>query len=169
MQKLLGIASFAFMCLLSYSQSSPPKDPPIPFTLSDKERLIKIETKTESLEKQMQENFIATQNQFQNVHAEIQETRNEIQEIRNEIQEIRNDIKWLTGIFITSIIAMVGFILWDRRTFLKPFESKAKEIEATLDDIKKDSRTLNKLIDALKEKSQQDEQLASILRKHHLL
>ncbi len=91
------------------------------------------------------------------------------QEIRNEIQEIRNDIKWLTGILITSIIALVGFILWDRRTFLKPFESRAKEIEATLDDIKKDSRTLNKLIDALKEKSQQDEQLASILRKHHLL
>ncbi|GAB4205633.1 MAG: hypothetical protein Fur0023_14670 [Bacteroidia bacterium] len=155
MQRLLVIMLFTLVYFLSYSQTpnpnQNPKDTPIPFTLSDKERLIKIEAKTESLEQQ------------------IQGIRDEIQEIRNEIQEIRSDIKWLAGMFLTSIIALVGFILWDRRTFLKPFESKAKEIDATLDDIKKDSRTLNKLIEALKEKSQQDEHLASILRKHHLL
>lgn len=148
MQRLLVIILFTLVHFLSYSQTpnpnQNPKDTPIPFTLSDKERLIKIEAKTESLEQQ-------------------------IQGIRDEIQEIRSDIKWLAGMFLTSIIALVGFILWDRRTFLKPFESKAKEIDATLDDIKKDSRTLNKLIEALKEKSQQDEHLASILRKHHLL
>ncbi len=67
------------------------------------------------------------QENFQEIRNEIQENRNEIQEIRNEIQEIRNDIKWLTGILITSIIALVGFILWDRRTSSNPSNPEQKK------------------------------------------
>ncbi len=141
------------------SDNTTNKDIPIPYTLSDRERLVKLETKVDDMQQQM----ILMREEMQQQNASLRE------EMHDEIKEIRSDIKWLAGIFISGIIAIVGFILWDRRTYLKPFEAKAKEIENTIDEIKKDRNLLYKLLDILKEKSKTDQDIASLLRKHHLL
>ncbi|GAB4453005.1 MAG: hypothetical protein OHK0036_15440 [Bacteroidia bacterium] len=157
-----SIISLFIVVNIANSQNSKPsdnttnKDIPIPYTLSDRERLIKLETKVDNLEKKADD----MQQQMPLMREEMHE----------EIKEIRSDIRWLAaGIFITGMLAIVGFILWDRRTYIKPFEARAKEIESTLEDIKKDRNLLYKLLDILKEKSKTDEDIASLLRRHHLL
>lgn len=121
------------------SDNTTNKDIPIPYTLSDRERLVKLETKVDDMQQQMILMREEMQQQNASLREEIQQQNASLrEEMHDEIKEIRSDIKWLAGIFISGIIAIVGFILWDRRTYLKPFEAKAKEIESTLEDIKKD-------------------------------
>ncbi|MEW6772558.1 MAG: hypothetical protein AB1304_01005 [Bacteroidota bacterium] len=141
----LSVISLLIVINIITAQTSKPsdntknKDIPIPYTLSDRERLVKLETKVDDMQQQMILMREEMQQQNASLREEIQQQNASLrEEMHDEIKEIRSDIKWLAGIFISGIIAIVGFILWDRRTYLKPFEAKAKEIESTLEDIKKD-------------------------------
>jgi hypothetical protein len=78
----------------------------IPFTLDDRDRLIRVEQRMDALEKTMDAKFDSLQGQI-------------------------NDIKTLMYFVLGGMLGLMGFILWDRRTFLKPFETRAGDLEAT--------------------------------------
>jgi hypothetical protein len=60
---------------------------------------------------------------------------------------------------ITLMIFMLGYMIYDRRTAMHPIREKADRTE----------NNLQSLIRALREKAQNDDQLAQILRSHGLL
>ena len=70
-----------------------------------------------------------------------------------------NDVKTLMYFVLGGMLGIIGFILWDRRTFLKPFESEAKELHKTDEQI----------ILALREQAKTNPSLAEILRSAGLL
>ena len=118
---------------------------PVPYTLADRDRLIKVET-------------------------EISSVRNEMNALRNEMnarldsQQIQiDDLKtlffWGFSIIITLIIFMLGYMIWDRRTALKPALLKAED--AT-------DKTRN-LVAALREYARSHPDLAEILKTYGLL
>ena len=55
------------------------------------------------------------------------------EELKAEIKDVRNEIKefmlWGFGVTFAGIFALIGFVLWDRRTALAPAIRKSRELE----------------------------------------
>jgi len=80
----------------------------IPFTQEDRDRLIRLETKVESLQRQIDDLKLSTQRQFDNQYTLI---------------------LWGFGILFGGMGILIGFVIWDRRTALAPAIRKNKELE----------------------------------------
>ncbi|MBF0622650.1 MAG: hypothetical protein HQL54_12055 [Magnetococcales bacterium] len=79
----------------------------------------------------------------------------------------------LFGALVTLIVALFGYIAWDRRTMMKPFqerlESLEKELHRDLDLQHPDGSRITRMLHALRELAKQDEKVATILRSFSLL
>lgn len=105
---------FYFLCSnMIYSQSVDDKraNTPIPFTLADRDRLIKMDIKIEEMEKRNEERFILTQKQFE--------------VMQKQMDDVKTEVRFVLGL----IIGLIGFILWDRTTLVKPIERRLKKVE----------------------------------------
>jgi len=90
--------------------------------------------------------------------------RNEMQSMRNEMQSMRSEIlgfmKWGFGLLFSGMFILVGFILWDRRSTLKPVKDELDELER---------RKVDRIIAAMKKLSEEDSRIAQVLRSVGLL
>lgn len=72
----------------------------------------------------------------------------------------------ILGAFAAIVAATIGFALWDRRTMVRPFESKMKTIE---EELAQNREHLHSLLEALRSLGQTDEKVAEVLRQFRLL
>jgi len=91
----------------------------IPFTQDDRDRLIRLEEQYHSLSKEIQSLRREMNIKFDAIQIQIND-------IKLQINDIKTFMLWgfgiLFGVTITSMIGMVGFILWDRRTTIRKFK-----------------------------------------------
>jgi hypothetical protein len=118
---------------------------PVPYTLADRDRLIKVETEISSVRIEM--------NAFRN------ELNARLESQQKQIDDLKTLFFWGFSIIITLIIFMLGYTIWDRRTALKPALLKAED--AT-------DKTRN-LTAALREYARSHPDLAEILKTYGLL
>ena len=89
------------------------------------------------------------------------------------LDDSNNTMLVLFGSLITLIVALFGYIAWDRRTMMKPMLERIERIEQdvtqSLDSSNTDASKLSQLISAVRELARTDEQLATILRSFSLL
>nr|VFJ50132.1 MAG: hypothetical protein BECKDK2373C_GA0170839_10287 [Candidatus Kentron sp. DK] len=88
--------------------------------------------------------------------------------------EGRMDSLWnLMLVILAAIFGLIGFVVWDRKTALKPLEERLGRIENDLErdlDIKSsDGSRFTRLIEALREVASQDGRLADALQRYSLL
>ncbi|GIV29037.1 MAG: hypothetical protein KatS3mg028_0103 [Bacteroidia bacterium] len=88
--------------------------------------------------------------------------------LTNELMKFIPYYGFYPGVFTTITAATIGFAIWDRRTMVRPFETKVKELDEKIEELKKEPLA-KKLLDTLKEKAQTDKELEKILRSYHLL
>ena len=69
-------------------------------------------------------------------------------------------MKWGFGLLFTGMLILVGFILWDRRSTLKPVKDELDELER---------RKVDRIIAAMKKLSEEDSRIAQVLRSVGLL
>jgi hypothetical protein len=81
-------------------------------------------------------------------------------------EQQHNTIMILIGVFATITAVTIGFALWDRRTMIRPFETKVKEIETNMDTLKTSNKNL---IESLRELAKTDTKLAEVLKQFNLL
>ena len=81
------------------------------FNNEDRARMIRTETKLEELEKRMIERF---------------------EQVDKRFEENFTYIGYIIALFGTMFAATIAFALWDRRTMIKPFETKIIEIESEI-------------------------------------
>jgi len=97
------------------------------------------------------------------VNKRIDDVRNElkgdIEGLRDELKEDIADLKSLVYVILAGIIALIGFVIWDRRTALSPVISKTKELE------ERDDLTLR----ILKEYALKEPKMAEVLKSLKLL
>ncbi len=110
----------------------------IPYTLADRDRLIRLDAEMSSLRNEMNTRFDAQQKQS---------------------DDLRALFFWGFSITITLLIFMLGYMIWDRRTALRPALTKAEEAS----DKAKDLTTV------LREYARTHPDLAEILRTYGLL
>ena len=52
-----------------------------------------------------------------------------VDDLRSELKGDIDDLRGLIYVVLAGIIALIGFVIWDRRTALSPVISKTKELE----------------------------------------
>jgi hypothetical protein len=76
-------------------------------------------------------------------------------------------------LIIAGIFGLIGFIVWDRRTVLKPVEQRLDRMESYLEydlEIRHDEGSrLTRLVKVLREMAREDERLAAVLRSFSLM
>ena len=118
------------------------------FTPEDRARMIRTETKLEDLEKRMLERFDQVDKRF---------------------EDNLSYIGYMIGLFGSMFALTLVFALWDRRTMVRPFETKVNEIDAELLKLKNNKNTQLKIVSVLRDLSKTDPKLADILKSHKLL
>jgi len=161
-----ALITLLILLILSAINAPAQEQQPVPYTLADRDRLIKVENEISSV-----------RNEMNSLRNEMNSLRNEMNSLRNEMnarlesidkqfeyqQKQIDDLKtlfyWGFGIIITLIVFMLGYMIWDRRTALKPALVQAEEAK---------DKTIN-LIVALREYAKSHPDLAEILKTYGLL
>ena len=70
-----------------------------------------------------------------------EELKAEIKDVRTEIKDVGTEIKEFMlfgfGVTFAGIFALIGFVLWDKRTALAPAVKKARELEEREERVEK--------------------------------
>jgi len=148
----LGCAALSIFAANYSSGQNASSSTSIPYTLEDRDRAVRMEEKQNSLEKRIDSMD---------------------KKMDTQIAEIRADMKWQFGMLISSMFILVGFILWDRRTAIKPLEARVKLIEQMQDDqiktLANNQSKLKSLIEVLQNLGKEDPKLANVLKQFNLL
>ncbi len=135
---------FLIILLLSFSLSSFTQSTAVPFTLEDRDRIIQTELEVKSLRNEMNVKFESMETRFESI-----DTRFESIDIRfDSLQKQLDNIYVLLIFILGAVFSLIGFVIWDRRTAIKPLQ-----------------REHDKLIKALFEYSINHKDLAEILKK----
>jgi hypothetical protein len=114
----------------------------VPYTLEDRDRLIRVEARLYELDKR------------------FEQIDKRFEQIDKRFDDMFTFLWILAGIFTTLTGATIGFAIWDRRSMIRPFEFRIKELE---------EGKVDRLISSLRDIAQADKSVADILRKHNLL
>jgi hypothetical protein len=98
----------------------------IPFTLDDRDRIIRTEQKVEAVKTEMTARFEAVDKRF---------------------DQLFNFLWAIIGIFTAMMISVFGFAFWDRKLSLAPLKKEDQRIIAVLVDF---AKTQPKLLESLK-------------------
>jgi hypothetical protein len=90
----------------------------IPFTLDDRDRLIRTEQKVESLKTEMNARFEAVNKQFEAVD--------------QRFDQLFNFLWAIIGIFTAMMVSVFGFAFWDRKLSLAPMKREEEKIRQSL-------------------------------------
>ncbi|MDW8296086.1 MAG: hypothetical protein RMJ97_04305 [Raineya sp.] len=149
-----------FVFLISYSVSAQQS---VPFTLEDRDRLIKIEQRLDDMEKRFNQ-------RFEQIDKRFEELRNDMnarfEQIDKRFEQQMNFLWILTTIFITITAAALGFAWWDRRTMIRPFETKTKAME---EKIELNHQEIKNLVGTFRELAKSDNRVAEALKQFNLL
>jgi len=88
----------------------------VPFTLEDRDRIIRLE-----------------ENQKEGFKALMQR----IDDTNKRIDDVINIMLWGFGVLFAGMMSLIGFVIWDRRSALAPAIRKTKELEEREEKIEK--------------------------------
>ena len=139
------------------------------FTDEDRARMIRTETRLEAVEKRMEEGFTQMDKRFEQVDKRFEQVDKRFEQVDKRFDDHLSYIGYIIGLFGTICAVIIGFTLWDRRTMVRPFETKVNEIDAELLKLKNNKNTQLKIVSVLRDLSKTDNRLAEILKSHKLL
>ncbi|MEM0941264.1 MAG: hypothetical protein AAGI25_15975 [Bacteroidota bacterium] len=96
--RLLTFLVFLLLVLETYSQSTA-----VPYTLEDRDRMIRLEEKFESQQKQL--------------------------------DDIKSLFYWGFGIMISLSLFTMGYMVWDRRTALRPVQDESRTLSEKYENL----------------------------------
>lgn len=111
----------------------------VPFTLEDRDRLIRIEAKME---------------------AKFEEIDKRFEQIDKRFADMMGFMWMLASVFGGIVVVTIGFAIWDRRTMVRPFEKKIRGLEED---------KVDKLVSSLRELAKTEVRVEDVLRKFNLL
>ncbi|MCF8364222.1 MAG: hypothetical protein K9H16_00475 [Bacteroidales bacterium] len=143
MKKLVTCFIFFLLVLQAFPQSHE-----VPFTLDDRDRIMRTEERIESLRTEMNSKFEAIDYRFDAMETKL-----------DAINSKFEPLYWAFGILLTLMLFILGYIIWDRRTALHPIQNKTMNLE----------ERVNKLEYLSKEQAKKDPLFAELMRQAGLL
>jgi hypothetical protein len=122
----------------------------VPFTLDDRDRIMRTEEQVKSLRNEMNAKFEAVETKFEAVETKIEALETKIDAVKSKFEPLY----WAFGILITLMFFILGFIIWDRRTALNPIQHKTYSIE----------ERMNKMENVFREQAKKNPVFAELLK-----
>lgn len=123
MKKILIIVVFCCLVVQVFSQTHE-----VPFTLEDRDRIMRTEKSIESLRAEMNAKFEAVDYRFVGIEGKFDGLEAKIDAMNSKFEPLY----WAIGIFIVISLFTLGYIIWDRRTALYPVQDKTRNLEERL-------------------------------------
>ena len=125
---------------------------------TDRELLIELRTMIIEMDKRFE--------QVDKRFAELREDMNKrFEQVDKRFEQIMSFVWILAAIFGAMTGVTIAFALWDRRTMIRPFETKVSELE---NRIKKNREYYDQLIAALKGYASKNKKFADIIQPFNL-
>ena len=128
------------------------------FTQKDRELLIELKTKMDGID-----------NRFEQVDKRFEQVDKRFGELREDMNkrfEQMMSFVWILAAILGAMVSVtIGFAIWDRRTMVRPFETKVSELDKKITVNRKDYETL---ISVLKEYAEKNKRFASVIQRFHL-
>jgi chromosome segregation ATPase len=138
----------------------------IPYTLEDRERLIRLEVKLDEMSKRFEQRFEQIERRLDQIDRRFEQIDKRFEQIDKRFeqgdQRSGQMITLFMGIvaaFAVVVATTIGFAIWDRRTALDPVLKQGKQI----------GDHSEKLEQVLRSYAEQEPRLADILRRFGLL
>jgi peptidoglycan hydrolase CwlO-like protein len=128
------------------------------FTQKDRELLIRLDTKVTEMDKRFADLREDMNKRFEQVDKRFEQ-------VDKRFGEMMTYIGILAAIFAAITVGTISFALWDRRTMIRPFESKVADLDKKIMDNKDKYETL---ISALKEYADKNKKFADSIRQFNL-
>jgi hypothetical protein len=135
MRKILRITVLFLILLPSFVRAETKE---IPFTLDDRDRIIRTEQNLESLRTEMKTRFDGVKSEM-NTRFENMDKR---------FDQLFNFLWAIIGIFSTMMISVFGFAFWDRKLSLAPMKREEEKIKTVLREL---SRSQPKLAEIMRQ------------------
>lgn len=182
MQRLLAAWVLATLTCFSGGPRSALAADTIP-AVSDENRLIRLETKVDALIDLLNQRMDHLEQRMGHLEQRMDRIERRMDRIEQRMdrrfQELRTDMNsqfdrlnalliGLCSIFGLLVVALFGFVLWDRRSMLRPLEADMRRLEGDL--ATKGSKTrLDATVNALRAWAQDNHQLAAVLKRLNLM
>ncbi|OQX79206.1 MAG: hypothetical protein B6D64_05225 [Bacteroidetes bacterium 4484_276] len=134
MKKYLLLFVFISCYITIFSQSSA-----VPFTLEDRDRIIRTEQEIKSLRNEMNTRFESLNTKFESIDTKFESQQLQINNLKESISDIKVLLLWGFGIMFSLFLFMLGYMIWDRRTALNPVRIKTETISNILRDFAKEN------------------------------
>ncbi len=125
------------------------------------ERLTRLEEGQKAILREMDKRFESMDRRFESMD--------------KRFDQLINVVIAIISAFAGIVAVTIGFAIWDRRTMIRPFETKIKAMESQLSDVavrvaeEYDTEKLNRLIAAMKKCAGTNKEIADALRSFNLL
>lgn len=153
MKQRLIILLLPFLIVIGYKTNAQDTDArantPVPFTLADRDRIMRTELGINALEKRIDERFDAQDKRF-----DAEDKRFDAQDKRFDAQDkrfdaIQNQMNILFGflfLILGGVMSLIAFVIYDRRTILKPVNKKQNDLETVLIKYSRKDKDLRELL-----------------------
>jgi Mg2+ and Co2+ transporter CorA len=139
------------------------------FTRKDREILIELRTRMMEIDKR----FEQIDKRFEQIDIRMAELRADTNKRFEELREDNNNrfnqmmsfIYILAGIFGAMTAATISFALWDRKTMIRPFETKVKEMDK---EIAANRENTQKIMEFQKDYASKNRQYSDVLQRHNV-
>ncbi|UCH98824.1 MAG: hypothetical protein JSV88_15730 [Candidatus Aminicenantes bacterium] len=128
------------------------------FTQKDRELLIRLDTKVAEMDKRFADLRDDMNKRFEQVDKRFEQ-------VDKRFGEMMTYIGILAAIFAAITVGTISFALWDRRTMIRPFESKVADLDKRITDNKE---KYENLIPVLKDYASKNKKFADILKQYNL-
>ena len=126
------------------------------FTQQDRDMLIEVKITLKEMDKRISELREDMNKRFEQVDKRIEQ-------VDKRIDDSISFMWILASIFAGMFVLTIGFALWDRRTMIRPFETKFTEMD------KKNEEKYCNLISALREYAAKDKKFAAAMERFNIL
>ena len=129
------------------------------FTQKDRELIITLKVKVEEIDKR----FEQIDKRFEQIDKRFEQIDKQFEQVDHRFSDLISFLWMIVGIFTAITVSTIGFALWDRRTMIRPFEKKIKELEESKID------KIDKITASLRTLAKTDTKLAEVLKEYNLL
>lgn len=136
MRKLLLLLIAYGLPALATAQGAEQNNQAVPYTLADRDRMVRLEAKLEGFIAESNRRFEETNRRLEELNGSIGTTRSEIHDAVATAQETT---LWMRGVLGALIVALFGFIVYDRR------EASRQAYRPLTDDIRRLQQEVERL------------------------
>ena len=137
--------------------------------VSDENRLIRLETKVDAINNLLNQRMDHLEQRVDRLEQSLDRRFQELRtDMNSQFDRLNALLIGLCSVFGLLVVALFGFVLWDRRSMLRPLEADMKRLEGDL--VTKGSKTrLDATVNALRAWAQENHQLAAVLKRLNLM